>query len=421
MKRKIAMAMVFSMVCGMLTGCGAQKEASTAAKDEASGNEASGDAVNFVIWHDCDDAIAKVVEDEVNEKLSEDNISITFEKKSDFMDVMKLYGNDPANGPDMYMHAHDCVGTFAEMGIVTPIEGIVSQETMDGLFDMTVEAGVYKDKQYLMPLYYETLVLITNDALWEGEIPKTTEELYDYMVAHTDENAGVYAVLNQHSTAYNVASFINGFGGYILNSNAQPGLNLDATKEAIAYNKKFAQLQADGDYNTITTLFHEGKAAAIIGGPWLTSGIEAAGIQYSVHSLSDIALPNGNKLAPYAGVYSVGVLNNGVSSEAKKNALGKVLDAMGSKELGEKLALSCGCAPANEAAYANEEVTKIEMLNAIKTTAESAQPMPNVPEMIVLWGPTESLLAEVNKSGADIDKAAETYQQQALTAIEDMK
>ena len=94
---------------------------------------------------------------------------------------------------------------------------------------------------------------------------------------------------------------------------------------------------------------------------------------------------------------------------------------MGSKELGEKLALSCGCAPANEAAYDNEEVTSIEMLNAIKTTAESAQPMPNVPEMIVLWGPTESLLAEVNKSGADIDKVAETYQQQALTAIEDMK
>ena len=73
---------------------------------------------------------------------------------------------------------------------------------------------------------------------------------YDYMVAHTDVDAGTYALVNQHSTAYNVAPVINGFGGYIIDKDADPGLNKQETKDAIAYNQKFAALEADGDYNT---------------------------------------------------------------------------------------------------------------------------------------------------------------------------
>jgi len=412
MKSKITIAVMACMLIGTFAGCANTEKKSIA-------NE--GDTVNFTIWHDCDPAIAQVVQDEVNDCLAEDNISITFEAKSDFIDTMKLYGNDPVNGPDMYMYAHDSLGTFAEMGIAMPIDDYVDQATLEGLFDMAVEAGQYNGKQYLMPLYYETLVFIVNNDLWEGEIPKTTDELYDYMVEHTDEAAGTYAVVNQHSTAYNVAPFINGYGGYILNEKAEPGLNVDATKEALEYNKKFAALEADGDYNTITTLFNEGKAAAIIGGPWLTSGIEASGINYSVHSLADMTLPNGKQLAPYAGVYSMGVVNSVMQNEAKKAALPKVLEAMGKASLGQKLALSCGCAPANEAAYDDEQVVSNQMLNAIMKTAESAQPMPNIPQMSVLWGPTESLLVAINKSGEDVDAACDEYQQQAVTAIEDMQ
>lgn len=65
----------------------------------------------------------------------------------------------------------------------------------------------------------------------EGDVPETTDELYDYMVAHTDVDAGTYALVNQHSTAYNVAPVINGFGGYIIDKDANPGLNTQETKE----------------------------------------------------------------------------------------------------------------------------------------------------------------------------------------------
>ena len=213
--------------------------------------------------------------------------------------------------------------------------------------------------------------------------------------------------------------FINGFGGYILNEEGQPGLNDPKTIEGVEYNKKFAALQADGDYNTVTTLFNEGKAAAIIGGPWLVSGIRDAGIDFGVASLSDMTLPNGNPLAPYAGVQGVGVLKTG--AEAHPEAIGKVLAALASPEVGVALAKSSGCAPANSKAYEDPEVAADELIVAIQKTAETAQPMPNIPEMGVLWGPAESFLVAVNKSGEDVATAAETAQQAALQAIADMQ
>ena len=140
--------------------------------------------------------------------------------------------------------------------------------------------------------------------------------------------------------------------------------------EAVEYNKKFAALQADGDYNTVTTLFNEGKAAAIIGGPWLVSGIRAAGIDFGVASLSDMTLPNGNALAPYSGVQGVGVMK--VAAEAKGEAIALALEALASPEVGIALAKSSGCAPASAAAYDDPDVAADEIIAAIGHTAETA-------------------------------------------------
>ncbi len=420
MRRKIAMILCATMVTTLFAGCGSGTENTVATsteegKEETSANE--GEVVS--IWHDGDEAIMKVIEDQVNEELSDDNITVKFEKKSGLTDQIKLYGNDAESGPDMYMYAHDSLGTFVEMGVLSPITDVVDESVYADMLPMTQEAGNYKGEQYLLPVYFETLLFMYNKDLWEGEVPSTTEDLYAYMQEHTDADAGTYAVVNQHSTAYNVSPFINGFGGYIIDEDANPGLTDEKTKEAIEYNKKFAELQADGDYNTVTTLFNEGKAAAIVGGPWLISGIKDAGINLGIKSLSDFTLPNGNSLAPYSGIQGVGVMKH--AAEEKKDAVAKVLTAISDPEVGIALAKEASCAPANQKAYENEAVKSDEMIAAMERTAETAEPMPNIPEMSVMWGPAESLLAAVNKSGDDLDAAAEQYQKEAEAAITDMQ
>lgn len=414
------MILCATMVTTLFAGCGSGTENTVATsteegKEETSANE--GEVVS--IWHDGDEAIMKVIEDQVNEELSDDNITVKFEKKSGLTDQIKLYGNDAESGPDMYMYAHDSLGTFVEMGVLSPITDVVDESVYADMLPMTQEAGNYKGEQYLLPVYFETLLFMYNKDLWEGEVPSTTEDLYAYMQEHTDADAGTYAVVNQHSTAYNVSPFINGFGGYIIDEDANPGLTDEKTKEAIEYNKKFAELQADGDYNTVTTLFNEGKAAAIVGGPWLISGIKDAGINLGIKSLSDFTLPNGNSLAPYSGIQGVGVMKH--AAEEKKDAVAKVLTAISDPEVGIALAKEASCAPANQKAYEDEAVKSDEMIAAMERTAETAEPMPNIPEMSVMWGPAESLLAAVNKSGDDLDAAAEQYQKEAEAAITDMQ
>lgn len=414
MKKKIAMLLSATLIVGIFSGC-ANK--STNADESNSGD--SSDQKQISIWHDGDEAIMQVIEDQVNGKLSKDNITVHFEKKTGLTDQIKLYGSDEKNGPDMYMYAHDSLGTFVEMGVLAPITDVVEKSAYSNMLPMTLKAGQYKGEQYLLPVYYETLLFMYNKALWEGEIPSTTEELYEYMTTHTDSAAGTYALVNQHSTAYNVAPIINGFDGYIIDEEAMPGLNNEKTQEAIEYNKKFAELEADGDYNTITTLFNEGKAAAIVGGPWLVSGIKDAGIDLGIKSLAEFTLPNGNTLVPYSGVQGIGVMKH--AADTKKEMLGKVLTALADPQIGTALAEQSSCAPANQKSYEVEAVSNNEMITAMKKTAEVAIPMPNIPEMSVMWGPAEALLAAVNKSGEDVKAVSEQYQKEAETAIADMQ
>ena len=105
------------------------------------------------------------------------------------------------------------------------------------------------------------------------------------------------------------------------------------------------------------------------------------------------------------------------AAENKKDAVAKVFTALSDPSVGVALAEESNCAPANQTSYEDESVAGNEMIAAMKSTAEVAIPMPNIPEMSVMWGPAEA----VNKSSADIDSAADQYQQEAETAIADMQ
>ena len=427
MKKFLAILLSALMLMSLLAACGSEDEptAESAAPEsdapapEAPQTEEPAESVELTVWHDNDEALMQAMADAANALLEGTGVTLTFEKRTGLSDQLKLYGGDAANGPDMYLWAHDSLGTFVAMDILEPLTDLIDESVLADDLPLTVEAGQIGGTQYLLPVYFETLLFLYNKDLWQGEIPATTEELYEYMVANTDASAGTYAVVNQHSTSYNVSPFINGFGGYILDGEGNPGLNDPKTIEAVEYNKKFAELQADGDYNTVTTLFNEGKAQAIIGGPWLVAGIRAAGIDLGVASLSDMTLPNGEPLAPFSGVQGIGVMK--VAAEEKGDAIALALEALASPEVGVALAKAGGCAPANSLSYDDPDVAADEIIMAIEHTADTAQPMPNAAEMNVMWGPVDSMLAAVNKNGQDAASAAEEAQAAALQAIADMQ
>ena len=57
----------------------------------------------------------------------------------------------------------------------------------------------------------------------------------------------------------------------------------------------------------------------------------------------------------------------------------------------------------------------------MRSTAEIAVPMPNIPEMDVMWTVMSNLLTDVNLSGRDVDESFDEAMGEAESLIANMK
>ena len=374
------------------------------------------EAKRIVIWHDKEDAVIAALESYL--ATAAPDLEIIFEKKTSLTDSLKLVGNDPSAAPDMFIFAHDKVGVFAEMGILASIRPLLEEGALENYLPMTLAAATYKDTLYQLPLYFETLLFMYNRRyMQDEEVPTTTEELLTYMENNTGR--GRYGFVEQHSTAYYSAAWIHGFGGSIIDDTGVPFPNAQAVKDALNYHSKFVALMpGETEYNTVNTLFLEGKADATIGGPWMVPSARAAEIDLGIAPMP-IVDSTGKALAPYSGVQGIHVLN--FAAEQKTDAVKKLLAALTDPIIGIDLALASGCAPANTLCYDDERVANDELVQSMRTTAEIAVPMPNIPEMDIMWTVVGNLLTDVNLSGKDINESFDAALAQANQLIDAMK
>lgn len=405
MKRLIALSLSLCMAGTMLAACSSSQD--TAQEDGP---------VTITIWHDKEDEVAAALQAELDQ-LAPD-IVVNLERKDGLTDSLKMVGNDPNAAPDMYFFAHDKIGVYAEMGILAPITDFIDEETLNQYLPMTIEAATYKGEVYQLPLYFETLLFMYNRLyMSDDEVPQTTEELYSYMQETTQ--GGHYGFVEQHSTAYYAAGWLHAFDGYILNEEGESGLNDPNTIRALEYHKKFVELMpTEGEYATVNTLFREGKAHSTIGGPWLVPTAREAGIDLGIAPMPTVD-ETGKQIAPYSGVQGIQVLK--VAAERKHDAIAKVLEVLTGDQIGISIAQASGCAPAKESCYDDPTVSQDDMVMAMYETAQNAVPMPNVPEMDVMWTVAENLLVDVNMNGADVQTSADAAQQQALDLIAQMQ
>ena len=379
-------------------------------------NDDSGNDKKLVVWHDKEDAVVEAMQSYLHTAVPD--LEIVFEKKTSLTDSLKLVGNDPNAAPDLFLFAHDKIGVFAEMGILAPIAPLLGEGGTEDFLPMTVTAASYQGTLYQLPLYFETLLFMYNRRYMADEdIPATTEALYRYMEENTGR--GRYGFVEQHSTAYYSAAWIHGFGGSIIDENGTPFPDEQAVQQALRYHQKFVELMpGETEYNTINTLFLEGKADATIGGPWMVPSARAAGIDLGIAPMPTVD-ETGLQLAPYSGVQGIHVLK--YAAEKKTAAVKQLLTALSRPEIGTALALASGCAPANSKCYEDPQVADDPLVQAMRSTAEIAVPMPNIPEMDVMWTVVSNLLTDVNLSGKDIVSSFESAKNQAISLIAGMK
>lgn len=406
MKRWTALLLSIVMLTGILAGCGVQGQSLTEEEKNT-----------IVIWHDKEEAVSDALLETLHELVPE--VTIQLEYKSNLTEALKMVGNDPKAAPDMYFFAHDKIGVYAEMGILAPITDLIDRETLDGSYvKMTLDAATYKGELYQLPVYFETLLFLYNRLYMPDEkVPETTEELYSYMEEKT--RGGHYGFVEQHSTAYYSAGWIHGFHGYIMDADGKVGLDSEETIEALEYHKKFVGLMpGESEYATVNTLFQEGKAHSTIGGPWLVSASRAAGMDLGIAPMPVVDKTR-TPISPYMGVQGVQVLK--YAAENKTGAVKKVLSALMQPEVGIALAKVSGCAPAIEACYEKEEVASDDVVMAMRAMAENTIPMPNRPEMDVMWTVAADMLVNINMSGQDVKESCRAAQKNAEELIKKMQ
>jgi arabinogalactan oligomer/maltooligosaccharide transport system substrate-binding protein len=382
-----------------LAACGPQarnKEASTT--KEASKNE------QLVVWEDIEkgdgikDAIAKF------EK--EHNVKVKVVEKAYAQQIEDLRLDGPGGtGPDVLTMPGDQIGTAVTEGLIKELK--VEENVQSAYTDAAMQSQMVDGKVYGLPKAVETTMLYYNKALIkEEELPKTLDEWYEYSKEVTDgKKFGFLALFDQ---IYYAQSVMGGYGGYIFadsNGNydaSDIGLNNEGAIEGAEYIQKFykeglfpAGIVGEKGINVLESLFTEGKAAAIISGPWNLEPFAKAGIDYGVAKLPELA--NGKNMSAFVGVKSYNV-----SAYSKNAELAEELVKFLSNEENSKKRYEIGKeVPALKALANDPAVTESEAAQAVAEQSQFSVLTPNIPEMNEVWTPADAALQTIATGKAE--------------------
>lgn len=326
--------------------------------------------------------------------------------------------NQSGSAPDVMMAPYDRVGSLGAEG---QLNEVTLAET--SMVDETTTALVTNDgKVYGSPAVIETLVLYYNKDLIT-EAPKTFAELEtlakDSKYAFEGESGKTTAFLADWTNFYYTYGLLAGYGGYVFGENGTDpsdiGLANEGAVQAIEYAKtwyeKWPQGLQDGTAanNLINTQFTEGKAAAIIEGPWKAASYKDAGVNYGVAMIP--TLPNGNAYEAFGGGKAWVIPAGSQNPEMAQ----KFVDYLTSTEQQQALYDATNEVPANTEARKYAVSKNDELTTAVIDQFANAQPMPNISEMSTVWEPAGNMLFEA-ASGA---KDAKTAASDAVALIKD--
>lgn len=321
----------------------------------------------------------------------------------------KLRLDGPAGiGPDVLVIPNDQVGGAIVQGLLSPLH--LDKAVMAGFTPSSIDAFHMNNAQYGLPKAVETLVLIYNKDLVKKPFA-TLDEWYSFSKQQHSENK--YGLLAKFDQIYYSWGAIGPEGGYIFGKNDKGGLNptdiglnTPGAVAAVTQLKKFytdqlfpAGILGDNGLNAIDSLFTEKKAAAVINGPWAFQPYEAAGVNYGVAPLPQLA--DGKPMSSFLGVKGYVV-----SSWSKDKTLAEKFITFINQPQYVKARYEATKEIPPLLAVMNDPIIKNdERASAVAEQAARAVAMPGIPEMGEVWGPANAAL-ELSMTGKQPPKDA---------------
>ncbi|WP_314066596.1 extracellular solute-binding protein [uncultured Vagococcus sp.] len=420
MKKLSGIALLTVVTLG-LAGCGPTNEG---AGDSSSKGKSNKD-YDLLVW-----------EDQSKSKGIEEAVS-AFEKKHDVTVkvVEKAYGNQiedlrldgPAGtGPDVITIPGDQIGTSVTEGLLKELS--VGDEITDLYTESAMNSQIVNGKVYGLPKAVETTILYYNKALvTEDKLPKNTDEWLMYsMEVTTKDNYGLLALWDQ---IYYAQGVMSGYGGYVFGKDAEGnydpsdiGLANKGAIEGAEYIQSFYEagvlptgLIGEQGINVLDSLFTEGKAAAVISGPWNIEPYKEAGIDYGVTALP--LLGNGKPMSSFIGVKSYNVSSYSKEAELAQQFVEFISNEENSKVRYEKTQE----VPAVKSLAEDPTIMASETSKAIATQSQHAELTPGITAMNSVWEPVDAALQTIATGKGKPKEALISAVEQITAAIDATK
>lgn len=306
-------------------------------------------------------------------------------------------------GPDVFIYAQDRLGGWIEAGkTVEPIDFFVDKATRDRLLPGMIDAMTYKGGVWGLPINYKMPTLIYNKDLVKTP-PRTTAEMIQIAKGLTNAQSGRYGLAYWYTNFYFHSALMNAFGGSVFDKSGKLTLNSPANVASLyqmmTWYKKDGVMPTEPSEALIASMFNEGKAAMVINGPWFVGDIDKK-INVGFAPLPVVDATK-KPLRPWMTIEGAYI----AASSAHKDVAYELVKYLTSEEAGLLLAIEGRQLHTNKAIYANPKVSGDPVLKAFREQLDNAEPMPNRPEMTMVWSPATTAMNKIVKGNATPEAA----------------
>lgn len=320
-------------------------------------------------------------------------------------------------GPDVFIFAQDRLGGWIAAGnTVEPLDFFLDDKIKGRYLKATMDAMTYQGNIYGLPLNFKVITLIYNKKLMQTP-PKTSAELVAMGKKLT--GAGRFGLAYWYSDFYYHAALMNGFGGGVFGPGRKPTINTAPNIQSLELlNKWIGQKFMPEEPSTalITALFNQGKAAMVFSGPWFLGEI-SKDIDYGLAPLPTLNEAGGKPMRPWMTVEGVYIAAPSKNKDAAFEFIKYVTDVPAARVL----ALEGRQTPANKGVYADPQVAKDPILAAFRKQVDVAVPMPNFPEMSMVWSPVTTAMNTITKKTATPKQAMDIAQKEVAERIANLQ
>lgn len=415
--KKISTILLLSSALFVLGGCGPKDSDST----DNVGKDKNKSEYDLLVWED--QSKANGIADAVSAFEEEHDVKIKVVEKAYGNQIEDLRLDGPAGtGPDVITIPGDQIGTSVTEGLLKELD--VDQSLKDMYTESAMDSQIVDGKVFGLPKAVETTILYYNKELVsEEKLPETTDEWFDFSKEFNDgEKYGFLALWDQ---IYYAQGVMSAYGGYVFNEDADGnydendiGLASAGAIEGLEYIEKFYKegvfptgIIGEQGINVLDSLFTEGKAAAVISGPWNIEPYKEAGIDYGVIELP--LLSNGEHMGSFIGVKSYNVSSYSKNSELAEEFVKFISNEDNSKkryEITKEV-------PAVKALAEDPAITESESAAAITAQSQHATLTPGITAMNSVWEPADAALQTVATGKGEPKKALNDAVEQIQSAI----